>query len=155
MLTIRAMSDGKGYSARHLEHNDYFAEGERVTGEWYGRGAAMLELNGAVTPKQFEAIRQGLDPQSEEYLRVRRSADRETSDGRTLAQGRSLYDFTFSAPKSVSVMAILGEDQRLITAHKSAIAEALDEMEAGAAGRVRQGGANEDRTTGNLSLIHI
>ena len=31
MLTIRAMSDGKGYSSRHLEHSDYYAEGERVT----------------------------------------------------------------------------------------------------------------------------
>jgi hypothetical protein len=28
MLTIRAMSDGKGYSARHLEHNDYYAEAD-------------------------------------------------------------------------------------------------------------------------------
>ena len=38
MLTIRAMADGKGYSARHLEHSDYYAEGERVTGRWCGRG---------------------------------------------------------------------------------------------------------------------
>jgi hypothetical protein len=36
MLTIRAMSDGKGYSSRHLEHSDYYAEGERVTGVWRG-----------------------------------------------------------------------------------------------------------------------
>jgi hypothetical protein len=32
MLTIRAMSDGKGYASRHLEHNDHYAEGERVVG---------------------------------------------------------------------------------------------------------------------------
>jgi hypothetical protein len=32
MLTIRAMSDGKGYSARYLEQRDYYAEGERVLG---------------------------------------------------------------------------------------------------------------------------
>jgi len=44
MLTIRAMSDGKGYSSRHLEHSDYYEEGERVVGEWRGRGAELLGL---------------------------------------------------------------------------------------------------------------
>src|SRR5205823_465342 len=45
MLTIRAMSDGKGYSARHLEHSDYYAEGERVVGRWFGRGTELLGLS--------------------------------------------------------------------------------------------------------------
>jgi len=35
MLTIRAMSDGAGYSSRHLEHNDYYAENERVRAELF------------------------------------------------------------------------------------------------------------------------
>jgi len=48
MLTIRAMSDGKGYSARYLERSDYYAEGERVTGHWRGRAAELLGLKGAV-----------------------------------------------------------------------------------------------------------
>ena len=152
MLTIRAMSDGKGYSARHLEHNDYYAEGERVVGEWFGRGADMLGLDGAVTAEQFEAMRQGRDPRSREFLRARRSADRESADGSTIAQGRSLYDFTFSAPKSVSVLAVLGEDRRLIDAHQTAVAEAMAEMESCAAARVRKGGANEDRATGNMTV---
>jgi hypothetical protein len=39
MLTIRAMPDGSGYPARHLEHSDYYAEGERVIGQWQGRRA--------------------------------------------------------------------------------------------------------------------
>jgi conjugative relaxase-like TrwC/TraI family protein len=150
MLTIRAMSDGKGYSARHLEHNDYYAEGERVTGEWYGRGAELLGLSEEVNAEDFEAIRQGRAPRTNEFLRVRQSADRIAADGKTLAQGRSLYDFTISAPKSVSVMAILGEDARLMKAHRNAVSEALNEMEAKAASRIRQGHANRDRTTGNL-----
>ena len=150
MLTIRAMSDGKGYSARHLEHNDYYAEGERVVGEWHGRGAELLGLSGSVKAEDFEAIRQGLDPRTNEFLRVRQSADRTASDGTTLAQGRSLYDFTISAPKSISVMAILGEDARLVEAHRNAVREALNEMETKAATRIRQGNANGDRTTGNL-----
>ena len=107
MLTIRAMSDGKGYSARHLEHNDYYAEGERVVGEWFGRGAELLGMSGVVMTEDFEAVRQGLDPKHKRVPAGSQSADRVAADGTKLAQGRSLYDFTISAPKSVSVMAIL------------------------------------------------
>jgi conjugative relaxase-like TrwC/TraI family protein len=152
MLTIRAMSDGKGYSARHLEHNDYYAEGERVTGQWQGRGAELLGLTGKVKADDFESVCQGLDPTTHEFLRLRHSADRLAGDGSRIAQGRSLYDFTISAPKSVSVMATVGGDDRLIAAHQTATAEALREMEQYAASRVRQDGANENRTTGNLIL---
>jgi len=152
MLTIRAMSDGKGYASRHLEHSDYYAEGERVVGEWNGRGAELLGLSGPVNPGDFEALRRGLNPGTGKFLRIRHSADRSAADGSKLAQGRSLYDFTISAPKSVSVLAILGGDQRLIDAHRAAVAEALKETETYAASRVRQGGANENRATGNMVL---
>ena len=59
MLTIRAMSDGKGYSSRHLEHSDYYAEGERVTGVWQGRGAELLGLNGAVKTRRLRGSAAG------------------------------------------------------------------------------------------------
>src|SRR5450755_3966429 len=95
MLTIRAMSDGKGYSARHLEHSDYYAEGERVVGRWQGRGAQLLGLEGDVRGEAFEALRQGLDPQSGEFLRQRHGADRIGLNGETRSQARHLYDFTF------------------------------------------------------------
>ena len=152
MLTIRAMSDGQGYSARHLEHSDYYAEGERVIGQWQGRGAELLGLSGDVNSEQFEAIRQGVDPQSGEFLRQRQSADRVAADGTTQSHGRNLYDFTISAPKSISIMAQLAGDGRLIEAHQKAVEEALQELESCAATRVRQEGANEDRTTGNLVI---
>src|SRR5438093_9956847 len=81
LLTIRAMSDGKGYSSRHLEHSDYYAEGERVVGHWRGRGAKLLGLVGEVKSEEFEALREGLDPHTGEFLRQRQSADRVASDG--------------------------------------------------------------------------
>ena len=96
MLTIRAMSDGKGYSSRHLEHSDYYAEGERVTGVWQGRGAELLGLSGSVETEEFEALRQGLDPGTNEFLRVRRSADRKAVDGTnagTRPKPLRLHDF--------------------------------------------------------------
>jgi conjugative relaxase-like TrwC/TraI family protein len=152
MLTIRAMSNGRGYAANHLAHSDYYAEGQRVVGYWQGRGAEQLGLGGEVTEDQFEAIRQGLDPATGEPLRPRQSADRLSVDGEIQSRGRHLYDFTLSAPKSVSVMAALGEDDRLVRAHQSAVEAALQELEASAAARVRMAGANENRLTGNLVL---
>jgi conjugative relaxase-like TrwC/TraI family protein len=152
MLTIRAMSNGTGYSARHLQHSDYYAEGERVTGQWQGRGAEMLGLAGEVQSEQFEALRQGLDPQSGEFLRQRHSADRTAADGTTQSRGRNLYDFTLSAPKSVSIMARLGGDVRLVEAHGKAVQETLTELEHRAASRVRRDRANDNRITGNLVL---
>ncbi len=152
MLTIRAMSNGAGYSARHLQHSDYYAEGERVTGQWQGRGAEMLGLVGEVQSEQFEALRQGIDPQSGEFLRQRHSADRTAADGSTQSRGRNLYDFTISAPKSVSIMAQPGGDARLVEAHRKAVQEALKELEHRAASRVRRDRANDNRATGNLVL---
>src|SRR4029453_9114328 len=76
MLTIRAMSDGKGYSCRHLEHSDYYAEGERVRGFWRGRGAKLLGLDGETRSDDFESLRQGLEPGTGKFLRPRKSADR-------------------------------------------------------------------------------
>jgi conjugative relaxase-like TrwC/TraI family protein len=92
-----------------------------------------------VRSEDFEAIREGLDPASGQFLRIRRNQD----------EGRSLYEFAFSAPKSVSVMAALGCDPRLVAAHAQAVEEALAELE-------RSGwpysshGANEDRPTSNI-----
>ena len=149
MLTIRAMTGGVGYAQRHLEHSDYYDEHRRVQGEWQGSGAELLGLRGKVTPEQFEAVREGLHPESGEFLRPRHSADRANAEGGEQSKARSLYDLTFSAPKSVSVQAMVGGDERLVAAHDKAVREALAESEGYAGSRVRLNGANENRTTGN------
>ena len=149
MLTIRAMTGGAGYAQRHLQHSDYYDEHRRVQGEWQGRGAELLGLRGRVTSEQFEAVREGLHPKSGEFLRPRHSADRTNGDGSEQSKARSLYDLTFSAPKSISIQAMVGGDERLIAAHDKAVREALAEAEKHAGSRVRLNGANENRTTGN------
>lgn len=149
MLTIRAMTGGAGYAQRHLEHSDYYDEHRRVQGKWHGRGAELLSLRGNVTREQFEAVREGLHPDTGGFLRPRHSADRTSGDGSEQSKARSLYDLTFSAPKSVSVQAMVGADERLVTAHDKAVGEALAEAENYAGSRVRLNGANENRTTGN------
>jgi conjugative relaxase-like TrwC/TraI family protein len=143
------MTGGAGYAQRHLEHSDYYDERRRVQGEWHGQGAELLGLRGEVTQEQFEAIREGLHPESGEFLRPRHSADRIAENGSEQSKGRSLYDLTFSAPKSVSIQALVGGDERLVAAHDKAVREALAEAENHAATRVRRNGANEDRVTAN------
>src|ERR1700716_3182891 len=100
------MTSGEGYAHRHLQQSDYYDENRTVEGQWHGRGAELLGLRGQVASEDFEAVRQ------------RHSADRIASDGVEQSKARSLYDMTFSAPKSVSVMAIVGGDERLIAAHE-------------------------------------
>jgi|UPI0004795027 conjugative relaxase-like TrwC/TraI family protein len=143
------MTGGAGYAQRHLQHSDYYDEHRRVQGEWHGRGAELLGLRGNVAPEQFEAVRQGLHPETGEFLRPRHSADRTNGDGSEQSKARSLYDLTFSAPKSVSVQAVVGRDERLVAAHDKAVGEALAEAENHAGARVRPNGANENRVTGN------
>ena len=143
------MTGGAGYAQRHLEHSDYYDEGCRVQGEWHGQGAELLGLRGEVTQEQFEAVREGLHPETGEFLRPRHSADRLDANGSEQSKGRSLYDLTFSAPKSISIQALVGGDERLIEAHDKAVREALAEAENYAAARVRLNGANEDRATAN------
>jgi conjugative relaxase-like TrwC/TraI family protein len=150
MLTIRPMDSGKGYSAKYLEQSDYYEEGKKITGQWFGKGATRLGLNGEVIADDFEAVRQGLHPETGDPLRPRQSADRKAKDGTVQSTGRELYDLTFSAPKSVSVMACIGEDKRVIEVHNRAVREALAEAERAAQTRVRKGLENTDRVTGNL-----
>ncbi len=150
MLTIRALTGGATYASRHLSSNDYYSEKERIIGQWMGQGAQRLGLEGAVEMDQFDAIRQGLDPATGEFLRPRQSADRFNEDGERTGTARSLYDFTVSAPKSVSIQSMF--DPRLLDAHNHAVLEMAQEMERLAATRVRQHGADENRATGNLVI---
>src|SRR5215472_1946118 len=141
------MAGGEGYAQRHLQQSDYFDQKRTVEGQWHGRGAELLGLSGRVSPEDFESLRQGLDPETGEFLRQRQGSDRVSADGAEQSKARSLYDMTFSAPKSVSVMAIVGGDERLIAAHEIAVRETLQEAEKYAATRVRLAGLDEDRTT--------
>src|SRR5260370_1009424 len=91
------MTGGEGYAQRHLQQSDYYDQNRTVEGKWHGRGAELLGLKGEVTSEDFEAVRQGFDPQTGEFLRQRHGADRIASNGEEQSKARSLYDMTFSA----------------------------------------------------------
>lgn len=143
MITARSISRGGGYASNHLQYSDYIDEQAQVKGFWAGRGADWLGLAGIVQNEQLEAVRQGLHPSTGEKLRP------------MIVQGsnaRTYYDFTISAPKSVSIQAIVGEDRRIFGAHDQAVRVALCRLELYAETRVRRSGANENRKTENLII---
>ena len=136
------LGDAESYFDEHLSQNDYYAAGEIRPGQWIGAGAERLELKGEVTREQFHALCENRNPETGERL-----TQRQLKEG----QRRVFYDFTCSAPKSVSVLAVTLADERLVTAHEEATRIAFRELEAFAATRVRKQGNQRDRTTGNLA----
>ncbi len=135
------LADAEKYFDEHLEQNDYYSAGEIRPGHWIGVGAERLELKQHVSREQFHALCENQNPQNRERLTLRQKKE----DKR-----RVFYDFTCSAPKSVSVLAVTLDDQRLVTAHEEAARLAFRELETFAATRVRKGGRQKNRNTGNL-----
>jgi conjugative relaxase-like TrwC/TraI family protein len=137
------LAAAEGYFVEHLAQNDYYAAGEIRPGQWLGVGAAQLGLGAGqlVTREQFYALCENQNPQTGQRLTLRQNE----RDNR-----RVFFDFTCSAPKSVSVLAVTLDDQRLVQAHEGAARVAFRELEAFAAARVRKAGGQRDRTTRNL-----
>jgi conjugative relaxase-like TrwC/TraI family protein len=72
----------------------------------------LLGLKGEITSEDFEAVWQGLDLRTGEFSGNATAPIALQAMARNKSKARSLYDMTFSAPKSVSVMAIVGETKR-------------------------------------------
>ena len=136
------LGDAESYFDEHLSQNDYYAAGEIRPGQWIGMGAERLGLKSEVTREQFHALCENQNPETGERL-----TQRQLKEGRR----RVFYDFTCSAPKSVSVLAVTLDDERLVTAHEVAARLAFRELETFAATRVRKQGNQKDRITGNLA----
>jgi len=135
------LGDAESYFDEHLAQNDYYAAGEIRPGQWIGAGAERMGLKNVVTREQFHSLCKNQNPNDGERLTQRQQKE----DKR-----RVFYDFTCSAPKSVSVLAMTLDDDRLVTAHEEATRIAFRELETFAATRVRKQGNQRDRTTGNL-----
>src|SRR6516164_2371914 len=84
---------------------DYYSEGQEIIGLWGGKGAARLGLEGTVDKDAFERLCDNLHPKTGEQLTVRTRSERTVG-----------YDFTFSVPKSVSLLYGLSEDKQILAA---------------------------------------
>lgn len=92
---------------------------EEVVAHWYGKIAARLGLEGKqVTKEDFRALVYGRHHQTGETLRVRK-----------VSNARSGYDFTWSAPKSVSIALFVTGDQDILHAHQKAYMDTLAEIQ--------------------------
>ncbi|MGH8746051.1 MAG: MobF family relaxase, partial [Burkholderiales bacterium] len=139
MLTHHAIENA-GRAAHYFSAQDdyYSKEGQGV---WLGRGAEKLGLRGDVDPVRFRALLEGRLP-----------------DGRSIpatfkaeaGAKRHGWDFTFSAPKSVSMQALIGGDQAIIEAHNKAVRDALSLMEQYAIARRKIAGTSHREHSGNL-----
>ena len=131
-----------GQAASYYEADDYYAEGGLAPSEWFGEAASALGLEGEVDREQFAALLEG---------QVGGKQLGTTRDGKT--EHRPGWDITLSAPKSVSIMAEIAGDKRLIAAHSAAVKVALAHVEKHmAATRVREGGEVQREATGNLAI---
>jgi conjugative relaxase-like TrwC/TraI family protein len=144
------LKNAEEYFEEHLCVGDYYDEGQRVTGHWFGLGAERLGLTSKVGAEAFLHLCENRHPASGETLTQRLNTTRKDEASNTTANRRIFYDFTFSPPKSVSVAALVGADDRILEAHAQAVRSAMREFEAFATTRVRMGKANCDRTTGNF-----
>src|ERR1019366_3602989 len=136
----RRVAGAVDYFREHLGIGDYLTEGSRAEMTWFGAGAKKLGLAGGCQITHFENLCRGLHPVTGEKLMARDKG----------AQRRVCFFGQLSAPKDVSLAYLVGGDQRIGQWWDEAVRDALQEIEATTATRVRRGGANEDRVTGNM-----
>lgn len=136
MLSISSIKGDAGY---YSHEDNYYASGS-LDSRWMGEGAEKLGLKGEVASADMDAVRQGKLSDGSDLSRMVNGVNKH----------RSGYDLTFSAPKSVSVMALVGEDRRFIEAHNRAVAVVMQEVEKLVSARITEEGKTETVLTGNM-----
>jgi conjugative relaxase-like TrwC/TraI family protein len=137
MLTIsKALSAGQArtYHAREFmsEKQNYWSRDAQVHSEWQGTLTQEWGLRGSVGADEFARLSEGQHPASGVQLVKHQPAktyDNEYGKEITSVEHRAGWDATFSAPKSVSLTALVGGDERVRVAHRESVRVALDELE--------------------------
>jgi conjugative relaxase-like TrwC/TraI family protein len=138
MIRVSQQNSAAG-AKRYYATADYYSEGQELVGSWGGKGADRLGLSGVVDKDSFERLCDNLHPQTGESLTVRTRTERTVG-----------YDFTFSVPKSVSLLYAMNGDRDILGAFRSSVDETMREMEAEMKTRVRKDHQDTNRTTGNM-----
>jgi conjugative relaxase-like TrwC/TraI family protein len=127
---------------------DYYLPLADEGGRWCGQGAKALGLDGEATREAMAALLEGRHPRTGEQL-----------GQKPLENGVRAYDLTFSAPKSVSLLAgLCGEsvERAALSAHEEAVDAALAMLEERATTRGGKGGHERIDTAGisALTVLH-
>jgi conjugative relaxase-like TrwC/TraI family protein len=137
MLTISkplSATQAQTYHAKEFTaaEQNYWKQNDTIQGEWHGRLADKFALSGGVGAEEFARLAEGQHPQTgEQLVRHRKVHEYQNEEGKTVApvEHRAGWDATFSAPKSVSLTALVGGDERVREAHQQAVNVALNELE--------------------------
>ncbi|EKK8547413.1 conjugative transfer relaxase/helicase TraI [Salmonella enterica] len=136
MLSISSIKGDAGY---YSHEDNYYASGS-LESRWLGEGAEKLGLKGEVASADMDAVRQGRLPDGSDLSRM--------ADG--VNKHRSGYDLTFSAPKSVSMMILIGGDTRLLEAWNRSVESGMKEVEKLISARITESGKTDTVLTGNM-----
>ena len=156
MLTISkplSSTQAQTYHAKEFTaaEQNYWKQEDTIQGQWRGKLAEEFGLSGTVSALEFSRLAEGQHPATgEQLVRHRAVHEYKTEDGRTVTpvEHRAGWDATFSAPKSVSLTALVGGDNEVREAHRKAVAFALNELEHYTQARV--GGNHAPETTGQF-----
>ena len=156
MLTIsKPLSAGQAQTYHQMEftakEQNYWSQRGVIAGKWQGRLAEQFGLAETVSAEDFAKLSQGQHPQTgEQLVRQRASYEYQDADGKRIKtmEHRAGWDATFSAPKSVSLTALVGGDERVREAHRESVRVALDQLEHYTQARI--GGNHPAETTGKF-----
>src|SRR6267142_1843897 len=156
MITLSkplSASQAKSYHKEEFsnDRDNYYSQGGTVRGEWQGRLAEQWGLQGRVKEEQFERLADGRHPFTAEQIvqhQVAREYVNEHGKPVKSMEHRAGWDATFSAPKSVSLTALVGGDERVREAHRESVRVALDQLEHYTQARI--GGNHPPETTGKF-----
>ena len=156
MLTLSkalSASQARTYHAREFtsEKQNYWSRDQQGHSEWQGGLARAWGLRGDVGDAQFALLSEGQHPESAMQLvkhQPARTYENEYGKQITSTEHRAGWDATFSAPKSVSLTALVGGDERVRGAHRESVRTALKELERYTQARI--GNVHAPETTGKF-----
>ena len=128
----------------------------RCSGEWQGRLAEKFGLSGAVGAEEFGRLAQGQHPATGDQLVQHRQVHEYRNVAGEMVKSvehRAGWDATFAAPKSVSLTALVGGDDRVRLAHREAVTAALTELEQYTQARI--GGEPSGRDDGAIRCRQV
>lgn len=144
MMSFSPVKSAGSAASYYTDKDNYYVLGS-MDSRWYGEGAKLSGLEGVVDQNTFTEALKGRLPDGSDLSRMQDGANKH----------RPGYDLTFSAPKSVSIMAMLGGDKRLIDAHNKAVDVALNQLESLASTRSMHEGVSKTLLTGNLIIARF
>jgi conjugative relaxase-like TrwC/TraI family protein len=156
MLTIsKSLSAGQArtYHAREFtsERQNYWSRDQQGHSEWQGSLAKEWGLRGQVGAEEFARLSEGRHPANDAQLvkhQPARTYENQYGKQITSSEHRAGWDATFSAPKSVSLTALVGGDDRVREAHRESVHVALHELERYTQARI--GNVHAPETTGKF-----